>query len=99
MSVGGGRWGRKSDTVGLALIANGISRENQRYLAAGGLGVLVGDGQLPHPGTEAIGEVYYSWRPLQPVAVTADYQLVANPGYNRDRGPANIFALRLHGQF
>ena len=56
-------------------------------------------GRLPRPGTEAIGEVYYDWKPLKPLDLTADYQLVVNPGYNRDRGPAHVFALRLHGQF
>ena len=31
------------------------------YLNAGGLGILVGDGQLPHPGIEQIIEAYYSF--------------------------------------
>jgi high affinity Mn2+ porin len=30
---------------------------------------------------------------------TADYQLIANPAYNADRGPASIFSGRLHGEF
>jgi len=25
-----------------------------------------------------------------------DYQFVANPAFNRDRGPVSIFGLRLH---
>ena len=33
------------------------------------------------------------------VEISLDYQLVGNPGYNRDRGPANVFAVRLHGEF
>jgi high affinity Mn2+ porin len=99
LSIDGAGWGRRGDTIGIAAVANSISREHQRYLAAGGVGVLVGDGRLPHPGTEAIGELYYSWRPVAPVSITADYQLVGNPGYNRDRGPANVLAMRLHGQF
>ena len=66
--------------------------------ADGGIGVLVGDGRLPHPGPEAIGEVYYDWKPLKPLDVTFDYQIVGNPGYNRDRGPAHVFAVRLYGQ-
>ena len=99
LSIAGGGWGRAGDTLGIAAVVNGIGKAHQRYLDAGGLGVLVGDGRLPHPGAEAIGEVYYSWKPLPPLAVTLDYQLVGNPGYNRDRGPANVFALRLHGQF
>ena len=99
VQVAGAAWGRAGDEVGLAGVANGISRTHQRYLAAGGLGVLVGDGRLPHPGTEAIGEAYYKWQPAKPVSVTLDYQLVGNPGYNRDRGPANVLAVRLHGEF
>lgn len=99
VSIKGASWGRGNDTVGIAAIVNGISAEHERYLDAGGVGVLVGDGRLPHPGAEAIGEVYYSWVPVGPIAITADYQLIGNPGYNRDRGPANVFAVRFHGQF
>ena len=31
--------------------------------------------------------------------VTFDYQFIANPGYNADRGPVNAFAGRFHTQF
>lgn len=99
VQVTGAGWGRASDEIGVAGIANGISRAHQRYLAAGGIGVLVGDGRLPHPGTELIGEAYYKWQLLKPVSLTFDYQLVGNPGYNRDRGPSNVLAVRLHGEF
>jgi high affinity Mn2+ porin len=95
----GTRWGRGDDAVGFAAVANGISRDHQRYLDAGGIGVLVGDGKLPHPGAELIGEAYYDWQPVKGINVTLDYQFIANPAYNRDRGPANVFALRLHGAF
>lgn len=98
-SLGGAGWGRAADHVGLAAIVNGISREHQRYLDAGGYGVLVGDGRLPHPGAEAIAEAYYDWRVRTGIDVTLDYQFVANPGYNRDRGLANVMALRLHAGF
>lgn len=97
--VKGRGWGRSEDTIGLAAVVNGISRDHQRYLDAGGIGVLVGDGKLPHPGAEAIAEVYYDWQPVKGINVTADYQLIVNPAYNRDRGPANVLALRLHGAF
>jgi high affinity Mn2+ porin len=33
------------------------------------------------------------------IHITGDYQFVDNPGYNRDRGPVNLFALRLHAEF
>lgn len=31
--------------------------------------------------------------------VAIDDQLIENPGYNRDRGPASVFAVRLHPEF
>jgi len=98
-ALNGAGWGRSNDRIGLVGIVNGISREHERYLDAGGIGVLVGDGRLPHPGAEAIAEAYYDWQPRKGFDVTVDYQFIANPGYNRDRGPANVFALRLHGGF
>jgi len=61
-----------------------------------GLGILVGDGALAHPGNEWIGEAYYDWQPFSHFNLTADYQLVVNPGYNRDRGPASVLGLRAH---
>ncbi|MDB5715324.1 MAG: carbohydrate porin [Sphingomonadales bacterium] len=98
-AVTGKRWGRASDTIGVAAVVNAISDAHKRYLAAGGIGVLVGDGVLPHPGAEQIAEIYYRWKPLTVADLTLDYQHIANPGYNRDRGPANVFAVRVHGQF
>jgi high affinity Mn2+ porin len=62
------------------------------------LGVLVGDGQLPHPGPERILETYYQLTPWQWLNLTLDYQRVSNPGYNRDRGPVSIVAARVHVQ-
>ena len=99
LALKGAGWGRGGDTVGAVFIVNGISREHQRYLGAGGLGVLVGDGRLPDPGSEYIGEAYYKLVAVKGVEFSLDYQFVANPGYNRDRGPANVFAFRAHGAF
>ena len=99
LSLRGAGWGRGGDTLGAVFIVNAISREHQRYLDAGGLGVLVGDGRLPNPGDERIGEAYYKVAAERGVDLTVDYQFIANPGYNRDRGPANVFAFRAHGAF
>ncbi len=99
VSLSGKRWGRGGDTLGLAGIVNEISKIHQQYFADGGLGILVGDGRLPHPGPEEIVETYYKIGVTAHVALTLDAQLVANPGYNRDRGPAPIIAARLHAQF
>jgi len=98
-SLKGARWTRARDTLGVAAMVNGISATRERYLDAGGLGVLVGDGQLPHPGPEQILETYYSLAVVSQSFLTVDYQRVTNPGYNRDRGPVPIFALRAHAQF
>ena len=97
-AVSGNPWERPDDTIGIAGIVNGISGSHEAFLNAGGLGVLVGDGRLPHPGPEEVLETYYclaldAWR------VTADYQLFNNPAYNRDRGPVSVLGLRLHTQF
>jgi high affinity Mn2+ porin len=99
LSLTGSRWGRSDDTLGIGGILNGISADRERYLNAGGLGLLVGDGRLPHPGPEKIVETYYSLSLLHFAHVSFDYQWIANPAYNRDRGPVSVFAVRVHAQF
>jgi high affinity Mn2+ porin len=98
-SLKGAAWQRRDDTLGLAVIDNAISAEREQYLDAGGLGILIGDGQLPQPGPELILESYYSVALLAHLALSLDYQYVDHPAYNRERGPASIFAVRLHAQF
>lgn len=90
--------GRPDDTFGFAGVVNGISAGHEAFLNAGGLGILVGDGKLPHPGPEQIIEPYYGFQ-LSFWRVTLDYQLVVNPAYNRDRGPVSVLGARLHAQF
>ena len=99
LSLKGTRWHRAGDTVGLAAMVNGISATRERFLNAGGLGILVGDGQLPHPAAERIVETYYSAALFSQVFVTADFQRIFDPAYNRDRGPVSVVALRFHAQF
>jgi high affinity Mn2+ porin len=98
-SIKGLRWHRPGDTIGVAAIDNGISAEREQYLNAGGLGVLIGDGRLPHPGPEQIIEGYYNWAACLWAHLSLDYQWVKNPAYNRDRGPVSIVAVRLHAEF
>jgi high affinity Mn2+ porin len=57
-SISGKEWGRDDDTWGIAGVVNGITGIHEAFLNAGGLGILVGDGQLPHPGNEMIMETY-----------------------------------------
>ena len=99
LSLKGSRWGRSEDTVGLAGIVNHISAAREEFLNAGGLGILVGDGQLPHAGPEQILETYYKLAVVPHADLSLDYQFVKDPAYNRDRGPVSIFAVRLHAQF
>jgi high affinity Mn2+ porin len=98
MTVSGKIWGRADDTFGLAGVVNSISGQHKAYLNAGGLGILVGDGKLTNPGAEQIIEMYYSL-PVQSWRLTFDYQLISNPGYNRDRGPVSIIGTRVRTQF
>jgi high affinity Mn2+ porin len=98
-ALDGRRWHRSGDTIGVALVDNGISAEREQYLNAGGLGILIGDGRLPHPGAEQIIETYYSFEARSWAHLSLDYQWVENPAYNTDRGPVSIFAVRLHAQF
>jgi len=99
LSLTGGSWGRADDTVGLALAFNDASTAAQQFFNAGGTGLLVGDGQLPRPGVEQILETYYSFAVFGFAKLSADYQFIQNPAYNRDRGPVSVFGLRAHAQF
>jgi high affinity Mn2+ porin len=99
LSLKGSRWSRADDTVGAAFVVNEISHAGKNYLAAGGLGGIIGDGALPNAGPEQIFETYYSFAVLTGVSVSADYQLVNHPAYDADRGPVNIVGVRLHVQF
>jgi high affinity Mn2+ porin len=99
LSLRGTLWHRADDTLGLAAIDNGISAARERYLNAGGLGILVGDGRLPHPGPEQIVETYYSLAAFKVAHLSLDYQWINHPAYNRDRGPVSVVALRVHAQF
>jgi high affinity Mn2+ porin len=99
LSLQGTRWHRAQDTLALAAIDNGISAARERYLNAGGLGILIGDGRLAHPGPEQIIETYYSFAALNFAHLSVDYQWINHPAYNRDRGPVSVVAVRVHAQF
>jgi high affinity Mn2+ porin len=98
LSLKGAWWLRPVDTVGLAVAVNGISAAHRQYLAAGGLGITVGDGALDYL-SEGIVEAYYNCQIAKHFHLTPDYQFAQNPAYNHARGPANLFALRLHTEF
>jgi high affinity Mn2+ porin len=98
LSLKGADWGRSNDTIGVAGVVNALSDSARRYFAAGGLGILIGDGQLPRYATENIFETYYSVPVTSWFTATADYQFIDNPAYNSDRGPVSVLGVRLHAQ-
>ena len=99
VSLKGSYWKRPEDTVGLGGEINGISHQARAYFAAGGMGGLVGDGQLPSYSPEQIVEGYYKAVLTPGIALTLDYQRVVNPGYDAARGPIDFYAFRLHAEY
>lgn len=99
LSLAGGAWSRKSDTLGVAAVVNAIVPEHQAYLEAGGSeGLILGDGALSY-GPEEIAEAYYNIQVTKWLAIAPDFQYALHPGYNRARGPVPIYALRAHVEF
>jgi high affinity Mn2+ porin len=98
LALKGAAWGRPDDTLGLAWMRNSLSNDRRNYLAKGGISFFIGDGGLNYR-PENIVETYYSWKAMAGIWLTADYQHIANPAYNADRGPANIGSLRVHAEF
>jgi hypothetical protein len=103
--VSGAHWRRVRDRVGVAVVSEGLSSPHRQYLAAGGSGFLLGDGGL-HYGREEILEIYYRLQLLEAIGHTPfkvqlspDFQLIHNPGFNQDRGPARFWAIRLHLEY
>ena len=45
-SIKGIKWGRPDDVIGIGGAINALSSDHRDFIAAGGLGVLIGDGQL-----------------------------------------------------
>jgi len=98
--LSGTRIHRPDDVFALAVEQNDLSSAHADYLAAGGSGFLLGDGRL-HYGSERLLETYYNYQlsrhgAATTIFVTADYQHIKNPGYNQDRGPADVTSLRVH---
>ncbi len=64
LSIKGSYWGRPNDTIGIGGAINGLSAAHRDFLAAGGLGLLIGDGRLNYR-PERILETYYAYRHQQ----------------------------------
>lgn len=98
LSLKGTRWSRAEDIVGVAMASNALSTDGRGYFAAGGTGILIGDGRLTYA-RELVGEAYYRLAVGKGVALTLDVQRILNPAYNHERGPVDVFGGRLHAEF
>ena len=94
----GALWKRKQDRAGVAFVSNAIKKDHQNYLAAGGLGFLLGDGHLTY-GRENIFESFYTVHAWRGIYLAPGVQHINNPGYNRDRGPVVVPSFRAHVEF
>jgi len=97
LSISGNRWHRQNDNFGLAAVISGLSAPHRNYLKAGGRGFELGDGNLNYA-LEHLAELYYSWQIVKWLSLSGACQVILNPGYNKDRGPVNVFSLRLHAK-
>ena len=82
----------------MVFVSNAIKKDHQTYLKLGGLGFLLGDGNLNY-GRENITEGYYNLHAWRGVYYALDLQYIDHPGYNRDRGPVFVQAIRMHVDF
>ena len=98
LSIKGRRWGRNDDTLGIAAAVNALSKDARDYFAAGGMGILIGDGGLGYK-AEKIFETYYAARFARWLTLSLDYQRVRNPAHNADRGPVDIYGIRVHAEY
>ena len=98
LSLRGGTWERPDDVIGIGGVLSGLGKDHRDYLAAGGLGLQLGDGRLSYAPEEVI-EAYYQMVLTRNLFLSADYQFLNHPGFNADRGPVSIGAARVHLEF
>jgi high affinity Mn2+ porin len=94
----GKSWSRPNDKLGLTFVSNAIKRDHQEYLKLGGLGFLLGDGNLNYA-REDILESYYNVHTWRGIYYALDLQYITHPGYNQDRGPVLFESVRMHVDF
>jgi len=88
-------WHRPNDKLGEAFLVNGISGAHARYLQLGGLGFILGDGNLSY-GFEKIFETFYNFHIWGGLSAGVDWQHINDPGYNLVRGPVSVLSFRIH---
>ena len=96
--LSGTRWGRPNNAFGLSGVIGGSHPIARNYFAAGGLGILIGDGALSYR-IEKVLETYYAYAFAKWMTLSFDYQFVDDPAYNAARGPVSIYGVRIHTAF
>jgi high affinity Mn2+ porin len=94
-------WRRQEDRLGVGLVSEGLSAPHREYLAAGGVGFLLGDGRLNYQ-REQVLETYYRAQLMDDIVklqLSPDFQFIRNPGFNADRGPAKFWGIRAHLEY
>lgn len=94
----GPMWKRNYDRAGVAFASNAISSVHARYLALGGLGLVLGDGALKYA-RENLMDSYYTAHVWRGLFLGPDLQYIVNPGYNQARGPVVVPSFRVHLEF
>jgi high affinity Mn2+ porin len=94
----GSKWSRPRDVAGVGFNAGWISKIHAEYLSLGGIDGFIGEGAIK-AAAESTVDTFYSVNVMKSFWLTGDYQHIVNPGFNADRGPVNIFSLRIHGEF
>jgi hypothetical protein len=94
----GSSWSRSRDLTGIGINLGWISRSHINYLQLGGIDGFIGDGHI-NPASETALDAFYSFNYRKVFWLSGDYQRIVNPAFNADRGPVNIFSLKIHGEF
>src|SRR5260370_2753202 len=88
-SIKGAKWGRPDDVIGIGGAINALSRDHRDFIAAGGLGVLIGDGQLNYR-QERILETYYAYALNKQLTLTPHSHTLPNPTHNPHPRPPHL---------
>jgi high affinity Mn2+ porin len=98
VSLDGALWKRPNDALGVAVAWNGVNADHRDYLAASGLGFMLGDGRL-NAGAENVVDAFYRFAPWKFFAISAEVERYTSPAFNRDRGPVTVWGLRFHANY
>lgn len=64
----------------------------------GGIDGFIGDGKINYSPEQVI-DLFYKLNLISSAWATFDYQHIANPAFNADRGPVDVYGVRAHFEF